>query len=131
MKYTLRILALSILLTACSHRSDAEIRKSLPGAWHFVQEPSANTGTRSIFTISPNGDFTNDLVRPDGTVDLETAGTFQVQDGYLIWTVTKSSHKLGRLPNVLRVKIIRANNSEIVGRIEGMTNQITIHKDTP
>jgi hypothetical protein len=129
MKYTLPILALSIFLTACGHRSDAEIRKSLPGAWHFVM-PSSNQD-RSVFTISSSGDFTNDVIRPDGAMGPETSGTFQVQDGYLIATVTKSSQKGGRLPNVLRVKITRADNRVIVGSIEGMTNQITIQKDTP
>ena len=130
MKYTLPILALSVLLTACSHRSDAEIRKSLPGAWHFVQAPSSSTGDRSIFTIAANGDFTNDVVRSDGTLAVETAGTFQVQDGYLVGTVTKSSQKQQHVPFVLRAKIYQADESEMIIGIDGTTNRITIKKDT-
>ena len=128
MKYTLPILALSIFLTACGHRSDAEIRKSLPGAWHFVM-PSSNQD-RSVFTISSSGDFTNDVIRPDGTTGSETSGTFQVQDGYLIATVTKSSQKSQKVPFVLRTKIVRADDREMVIVAAGTTNEITIKKDT-
>jgi hypothetical protein len=119
---------LSILLTACSHRSDAEIRKNLPGAWHFV-EPSSNQDRRSVFTVSPSGDFTNDVIRPDGTVAAETAGTFQVQDGYLIGTVTKSSQKGQKVPFVLRTKIVRVDDKEMVIVADGTTNEMTIKKD--
>ena len=128
MKWTLPILALSILLTACGHQSDAQIRKNLPGAWHFV-EASSNQD-RSIFSISSSGDFTNDSIRPDGTVVVETAGTFQVQDGYLIGTVTKSSQKGQKVPFVLRTKIVRADDREMVIVADGTTNEITIKKDT-
>ena len=128
MKYTLPILAFSIFLTACSHRSDAEIRKSLPGSWHWA-ESSSNQG-RSVFMVSPSGDFTNDVIRPYGTVGAETAGTFQVQDGYLIGTVTKSSQKGQKVPFVLRTKIVRADDREMVIVADGTTNEITIKKDT-
>ena len=128
MKWTLPILALSILLTACGHQSDAQIRKNLPGAWHFV-EASSNQD-RSIFSISSSGDFTNDSIRPDGTVVVETAGTFQVQDGYLIGTVTKSSQNMGRLPHVFRAKILQADSKKMVILPEDMTRKLTIEKDT-
>jgi hypothetical protein len=128
MKYTIPILALSILLTACCHRSDAEIRKNLPGAWHFVE--SSSNQDRSVFTVSPSGDFTNVVIRPDGTVGAETAGTFQVQDGYLIGTVTKSSQKGQKVPFVLRTKIVRVDDTEMVVVADGTTNEITIKKDT-
>ena len=128
MKYTIAILALSIFLTACGHRSDAEVRKNLPGAWHFIM-PSSDQN-RSVFTISPGGDFTNDLIRSDGTLDFVSSGTFLVQDGYLIGTVTKSSQKSQKVPFVLRTKIVRADDSEMVIVADGTTNEITIKKDT-
>ena len=130
MKYMLPILALSIFLTACSHRSDVEIRKSLPGTWHFVQASSSDKGDQSMFTIAPDGDFTNDVIRADGTLAFEIAGTFQVQDEYLIGTVTKHSQKGKSLPYVLRAKIYHADEREMVIGYDGMTNQLILKKDT-
>jgi hypothetical protein len=124
MKHTLPILALGILLTACGHRGDAEIRKNLPGTWHFVQ-PSSNPD-RSIFTVSPSGDFTNDVIRPDGTLAVELTGTFQVQKGYLIATVTNSGKPLF----VLRQKIIQVDSKKMVMMVQGTTKQATMEKDT-
>ena len=131
MKYTFPLLALSVFLIGCGHRSDAEIRKSLPGAWHFVQASSGGNGDRSTFTVAPNGDFTSEVVRSDGTLVVQTAGTFQVKDGYLIGTVTNSSQSQSKkhLPFVLRAKIVQADAKKMVIVAEGTTNRMTIEKD--
>ena len=112
--------------------SDAEVSKNLPGAWHVVPSSAEQSGNKIIFTIAPNGDFTRHGVSSDGVhSSLDVAGTLKVQDGYLIETITNSSQRGARLPRVTREEIIRANDHEIVFTVKGMTNQITIQKDTP
>ena len=91
---------------------------------------SEESGSRSIFTIALNGDFTSQLIFSNGVHSIDIAGTLQVQDGYLIETVTNSTQRNVHLPLVSRAKIVHANDSEMVVMIDGMTNKITIHKDT-
>jgi hypothetical protein len=110
--------------------SDANIRKNLTGAWHVVPFlPGGDSGSKIIYTISPNGDFTRQGIFTNGLHSFDMSGTLQVQDGYLIETVTNSSQKRVHIPRVSREKIIRADDREVVFTIEGMTNQITIQKD--
>jgi len=130
MTRTLILLTSLLLVTSCSHRSDTEVRRNLPGAWHFVSSSSGANGDRSIFTIASNGDFTNQVISSSGVHVVDLSGTFQVQDGYLIGTVTQTSQKHQQLPYVLRAKIYRADESEMVIGYDGTTNQFTLKKDT-
>ena len=130
MKNTLRILALSLLLAACSHRGDAEIRKRLPGTWHVAQAASSHKGSQIIFVIAPDGGFTNDVIRADGTLAAEIGGTFQVQDRYLVGTVSKDSRKSRSLPYVQRAKIIRADDREIIIGSDCTAQTTALKKDT-
>ena len=130
MKNTLPILALSFIFAACSHRSDVEIRKSLPGTWHFVQAASSNKGSQNMLIIALDGSFTNDVIRADGTLATEIGGTFQVQDRYLVTTVTKDSRKSRSLPYVQRAKVIRADDREIIIGSDCTTQTTALKKDT-
>ena len=133
MKNILPVIALGLILTGCSKApSDTKVSKSLPGSWHMVPLSAEQSGNKIIFTIAPNGDFTRHGVSSDGVhSSLDIAGTLKVQDGYLIETITNSSQRNAHLPRITREKIIRADDHEIVFTVEGMTNQITIQKDTP
>ena len=115
-----------LLLAGCGHRSDAVIRKNLPGTWHMVTSPE-DRGSRSLFRIAPNGDFTNQVISSQGVHIVEVAGTFQVQDGYLIGAVIQQD---SQLPHVSRAKIYQADESEMVIGYDGTTNRYTLKKDT-
>ena len=130
MKKTLPILALSFLFAACSHRSDAEMRKNLPGTWHCVQAASSNQGSQNMFIITSDGNFTNDVIRADGSLATEIGGTFQVQDRYLVATVTMDSRNSRSLPYVQRAKIIRADDREIIIGSDCTTQTTALKKDS-
>jgi hypothetical protein len=119
----------SLLLAGCGSRSDTAIRKNLPGAWHVVLSPE-ESGSQSIFSIAPNGDFTSQLIFSNGVHSIDIAGTLQVQDGYLIETVTNSTQRNAHLPLVSRAKIVHADDSEMVVVFDGTTDKHTIRKDT-
>ena len=84
-----------------------------------------------MFIIAPDGSFTNDVIHADGTLATEISGTFQVQDRYLVATVTKDSRKSGSLPYVQRAKIIRADDSEIIIGSNCTTQTTALKKDRP
>jgi hypothetical protein len=65
-------------------------------------------------TVQPDGSYALQFTvsPPSGVVTDE--GTFQVRDGFLIDTVTKSYRKNAQLPYVTRTRIIRANDREMV-----------------
>jgi len=107
------ILGLSLFMTACGQQRDAEIRNRLSGTWHCVQVASSHTASQSVFTIAPDGEFTNDVIRADGTLAAEISGTFQVSDRYLVATVTTDSRKGRGLPYIQRAKLIRVDDREM------------------
>ena len=122
-----------LLFAGCAHQRDVDIRKNLPGAWHLVQ-PSLD-GIKLTFTIAPNGDFKREiLITTNGVpiVDgIDMTGTFQIQDGYLIQTVTYMGvRRNAQLPQVTRSKIIRADDNELSFVPDGMTETDILRKDT-
>ncbi len=59
------------------------------------------------------------------------SGTYQVQDGYLIMTITKSSQQTVEwLPLVTRSKIIQADDGQLVFVDDTTTNKQTLKKET-
>ena len=124
-----------LLLAGCAHRRDAAIRKNLPGAWHLVQPPLDKGGMKITFTIAPNGDFKREILMTSNGIPVvdgvDMAGTWQIQDGYLIQTVTYMGvRRNAQLPQVSRSKIIHADDRELVVVFDGMTEKDTFRKDT-
>ena len=131
MKIALFLFMSLFLLASCARSSDAEIRKNLAGVWRIVQSSQQNRSIVSIVTFAPSADFTNQMIFPGVAREIDMVGTFQVQDGYLILTVTKSSQKtIDQLPLVLRSKIIQADDSQFVVVADGTTNKQTFKKET-
>ena len=119
------------LLASCSRASDAELRKNLPGVWRLAQSPQQNRSMVIILTFTPSADFTNQLVFPGAAREIDMFGTYHVQAGYLICTVTRNSQKTAeKLPLVLRSKIIQADESQFVVVAAGTTNTQTFTKET-
>ena len=79
MKNTFIFIALTILLTACSHR-DAQLSHQVAGVWD---------DGRTKFTFNPDGSFVNQMV--DGGRTNEYAGTWRIRDGFLTMTFTNAS----------------------------------------
>jgi hypothetical protein len=105
---------------------DAKIRKNLPGIW------VVNWGKnhRSTSTISPDGSYVCQITgSSDGTV-VTVEGTFQVRDGFLIDTMTKSSQTTTHVPNVSRGQIIRADAHEMAISFDGGNGESVFRKDT-
>jgi hypothetical protein len=121
-----------LLLAGCAHLSDADIRKNLPGAWHVVLPSLNERGIKMIYKIAPNGDFTRETsMINEGVHGIDMAGTFRIQDGYLIQIVTYMRvRRKAHLPQVLRAKIIHADDGEMVVVFDGMTEKDTLRKDT-
>lgn len=124
-----------LLLVGCVHLRDAEIRKNVLGAWRLVQPPLGKGGLNLTLTFAPNSDFKREIliisngVPFAGVVDM--TGKFQIQDGYLIQTVTHMTvRRNAHLPLVLRSKIIQADDTELVLIPEGMTKTDILKKDT-
>ena len=122
-----------LLLTACNHKSDTEVRKNLPGTWHVDFSSTIDAGSKSTFTIATNGDFVCQTASSNGVHAFELVGTFQVKDGFLIENVTKSSQPNTHGSFVSRARIIEADDNEMVVMFDGAggtKNKITIKKDT-
>lgn len=85
-----------------------------------------------IYTITSNGDFTREtLMSHEGVHGVDMTGTLQIQDGYLIETITYMRvRRNAQLPQILRSKIIHADDSEIVVVFDGETDKTTFRKDT-
>ena len=120
MKFTPIVFAVCLLLTGCS-RHDAKLADQVAGTWM-----SAHT----VWTLSPDGSFhsllagTNDNVIKEAIYD----GTWSVQDGFLVTTITKrSSHNLTNLASIGQVdhqKIVRLDSTSLV-LSDGLTNTYT------
>ena len=124
-----------LLLAGCANQRDADIRKNLPGVWHLIQPPLDKSGMKFTFTIAPSGDFKREILMTSNGVPIfdgiDLTGTFRIQDGYLIQTVTYMRvRRNAQLPQVSRSKIIHADDSEMVFVPDGMTETNIIRKDT-
>jgi RNA polymerase sigma factor (sigma-70 family) len=109
--------------------NDAEVRPNLPGVWKLdFASTTVRSGT-STFTVAKNGDFVCKTVFSSDINPVELAGTFQVADGYLVETVTRSTQPNAHIPFVSREQIIQANAKEMIICVDG-TNQFVFKKAT-
>ena len=121
-----------LLLTACSHRRDAEIRKNLPGTWQEDVLSTNDSDGKSTITIATSGDFVSQTFSSKGVHIFDTSGTFQVANGYLIETIKKVSLP-AHVPFVTRGQIVQADAHEMVAIFDGgngTKTTVTLKKDT-
>jgi hypothetical protein len=115
MKVAFQLLVLTILLAACrSVPSDAQFRQKLVGTW---VEPSRNLE----LTLNADGTFVSKFTSQEG-VDFEFKGTWKVQDGVLVSTITanhttRPAHPM-HVGSVDTCKIIRVNDQELIDQEE-------------
>ena len=121
MKITLRLIMLSILLTACgSLSSDETIRRKAVGTWAPISHPSR------VIQNKPDGSFVCQDAKSPANV-LTVAGRWQVTDGFMVMRGTNASLP-GAEPLVERYQVVRIDDREMVLRRDGQTNLITVHK---
>src|SRR5579871_6461675 len=108
-------------LTNAPSRTDAEITRNLVGSWKVdVTFPSGTTGKGSV-SLAKDGTFTSEgtFAQGDGHISIGYAGTWQVENGVLIETVTNSSHSnLPPVGLVTRDRILRVDNRKFVFKTE-------------
>jgi hypothetical protein len=105
MRYTFVFVALSLLLTACSRR-DAKLAKQISGSW--------DSGADDAMAMSSDGSFSETFFHGGRTNFF--AGTWQVKDGFLVFTITNVSATEPHAPvgSVRRFKIDHVDDHELV-----------------
>ena len=140
-KFTLSLFALVLLLTACQRQEvsrDDEMRKKLQGLWVFDAQFASGHVIHSTTTIAPDGSYLTkmDLDRTNGPRIVSMAGTFRVQDGFLIETPTNYSETNIPVPHTSRARIIRIDDRELqldYEKISGTvsaTNLVVLRRQT-
>jgi hypothetical protein len=128
MKYTLPLFALSLCLTGCNRQNDVTVRQNLPGTWTEAYNSSV-TNDGGTFTIATNGDFVCRTAASNGVVSLKLAGTFKVEDGFLVMRVTNSINTNHFTPFESRAKIVQADAHQMTIMDNG--NKEFMQKVTP
>jgi len=115
------VLFVLVTLMAWQHfmpSRDAKIRKNLAGTWVM------DFGS---FTVHPDGSYVGWHTNATSGI-VTNEGIFQVRDGYLIHTMTKTSRTNAHVPYVSRERIIRADVREMV--IDDGGVELVLRKDT-
>jgi hypothetical protein len=98
--------------------SDAEIRRKLVGNWH-IEVVKTNISGSSSDTFESNGTFKSaaefSAGQPAAHISISVEGTWEVKDGVLKETVTKSSNaQFPPVGLVTKDKVLRMDDKEFV-----------------
>lgn len=126
-----------MLLLACNRQHDGVARQMPPGTW-VVEGTYPNGGSfKSTLRVAPSGDYQCQIVAfgsSNVARTFEMEGTFQIQNGVLIDTMTKYSNTNAQLPQISCARILRMNERELVvdyERVAGVnypTNETVFRK---
>jgi len=101
--------------------SDTDIRRRIIGTW--IADASSHNGTSMVgaVTFDANGTLAAKIViiRGDRKEDIRYEGTWQVERGKMIETVTRSNAKWTPVGKITRDTIIRVDDDELVFKTEG------------
>ena len=123
MKHTPIILALSLLLTACS-RHDAEFTKQIPGVWRQEVHPKLPGSYTNTLTIVPDGTFAYSRFTTKADTTFTNAGTWLIRGGRIVLTATTRSgtHPLS-LGELFKAEIVYLDDHTWVFKMDdGHTN---------
>lgn len=109
MKHTLAIFVVSLLMTGCGN-NDAKIQKQVAGKWAV----DLGNNIKSLNVINSRGGFAAMVTGFTNGSVIRIEGTFKVEGGRLVETVTKSTSKTEKVPFVVHGQIIRLNSQEMV-----------------
>jgi hypothetical protein len=117
------VLASVLLLTACRRKEethlspDTEMRKKLPGIWVFEPKyASGRNDQRVTTTVAADGSYVTSIALPgrtNGPRTIKLEGTWRIEDGFLIDTITKDSQTNSSVPRTSRDRIIRIDDREL------------------
>jgi len=119
-KTALLLVAIPLLVTACGRNSesaDEKLRKQLPGVWMFEAKYASGSEALCRFTMASDGSYSSTITLPhrtNGPQVVSMEGTFRVEDGFLIDTVTKNSQTNASVPSTNRSRIVRIEGRELV-----------------
>ena len=105
--FTIGLLIVVILLARRHVRTtrDAEIFRKLPGTW-VLSYGSLN--------VHSDGSYVLQFMHTPAEGVLTNEGTFQVRNGIIINTLTKSYRTNAQLPQITQMRIVRINDHEII-----------------
>ena len=121
-----------LLFMFCNNTSaqlpkDSELQQKILGAWQ-----GTNSSFTGIITIYPKGVFNTrvtynaDVGKPQGD---EMEGKWQIRDGYVIYTITKTTRPADQpVGDIERYKIIRLSETDLIYKDEQRGQVISLHK---
>jgi hypothetical protein len=119
MRIALTIFALSLLLLGC-HKQNITAGNSLTGTWLFETNFPDGTKFESSTTVNSNGIYLCHAISwglSNHIRQFEIEGTWQIQDGFLIDTMTKNSGSTNiDLHWVSRYEIIQFNEQKLIAK---------------
>jgi hypothetical protein len=141
-KITLLFFAVVLLATACrQHKDSADetMQKQLAGTWTWEAKYAGGVDSEHTITVNPNGSYAltiNIPTRTNGPRTVNIEGTFHVEDGFLVDTMTKHSETNAPVPSTNRARIVRLDGREMALDYEKLpgsaypTNQLIYLKQT-
>ena len=100
-------------VTACGRDPDARLQKQIVGTWALTSLDSYGGGLTNTVTVARDGRYDCRIVSGSGRL-FYVQGLFQVQQGFLVDTMTNSSNTNAPLPEVFRARIIRVDDHEML-----------------
>lgn len=126
---------LSLLLLVCGPlravaQSDFDLRRSISGTWFGTNSSFSGTTTiRADRTFATRVTYNPPAYGPKS---VEIDGRWQILDGYLIYTVTKTTEPEDEpVGHVDRYKIIRLNGTELTYKDEERDQVISLKRSEP
>ena len=122
------ILALLSLLTGCHRESNAK----LAGTWLLDRVRPDGVKIHSAITIASSGRYscqTSAFTNSSLAFAVQSEGTFQIKDRYLIDTVTRHSEPTVPIPTVFRARIIRFDDRELVAHDDTNSADVVFRKE--
>jgi hypothetical protein len=142
-KLTLSLFTVILLLTACrQHKESADdkMQKALAGTWIFEGKYASGDNHEQRISVAPDGNYILTIIRPgrtNGPRPISVEGTFRVEGGFLVDTLTKVDQTNAPVLTPTRIRIIRIDGREFVLDNESLpswtvnpTNQIIYLKQT-
>jgi hypothetical protein len=116
---TLSIFAVVVVVTACRQQKDSadeKMQKALPGTWTWEAKYASGDHTEFTTTVAPDGSYVGTVDTPNRTNGpriVTNEGTFRIENGYLVDTVTNSSQTNTPVPRTDRYRIVRIDDREL------------------
>jgi len=120
-------LSLMLLTTACKPQqapissADDETLRKLAGAWAGEFNYASGSHVDVLTTVAPSGGYVSRLSMPGRTQGprlIEQQGTWRVEHGFIIETVTSDSQTNAPVPYTNRMRLVRVDDRELALEVE-------------